>query len=244
MLRDEDFENKKFIYPESDKFEYKESIVENKFEKYLQTICGFLNSGGGNLIFGIRDNLDLVGLGLKNKFIDKMILRIDSIIAEKQIIGVDKDTEEYVFLDSSNIKPRQLITKLDKRFLIIEIVSKPNIKYQLVGGMVYYRLGASNYFEKSVKLYKENDFETACKNIKKKAEQENTSNIKLFQKTLEEKNNDVKILNEKINELEEKNLIYQTHLKNSINIINHNFNDIENNNLLNVILKRIIPCLI
>jgi len=47
MICDNDFDGKKFPHIESNKLEFKESFVDKGFDKYLQTICGFLNSGGG-----------------------------------------------------------------------------------------------------------------------------------------------------------------------------------------------------
>ena len=85
--------------------------------------------------------------------------------------------------------------------------------------MIYYRLGASNYFEKTERIYKQSDFESACKNILTKAEEEeeNRINIELFQKTLNEKNNQIDELNKKLSEEKETNNIYQKHLETSIN---------------------------
>ena len=233
MITDNDFEGKKFIYPESDKLELKESFVDKAFDKYLQTICGFLNSGGGYLIFGIKDNLDLVGLNTINKSVDKIILRIDSIIGEKQLVGLEKDTDLFVLLDSSNIKTKQIITSTNKNFLLIEIVPKQNIKYQLVGGTIFYRLGASNYFEKTEKIYKQNDFDSACKQIQQKANQENKSNIELFQKTLEDKNKNIEKLNNKINDLEKNNSIHQTYIKNILSKSNINVVSTQPTNIIN-----------
>jgi len=279
ILSNKDFEGIKFIYPESDKLEFKVSFVDKAFDKYIQTICGFLNSGGGNLIFGIHDNLDLVGLNLKNKSIDKMILRIDTIIREREIIGInidsnidssnidssnidlDIESNEFVLLDSSNIKTRQIITSSNKKFLIIEVIPKSNTKYQIRGGIIFYRLGASNYFEKTEKIYKQNDFENVCKQIQQKA------NIKLFQKTLDDKNIQIKELNYKLTKLEETILIHKTYIENIIskttpnvvskqptNIVIHksNLDDVENlnqliqydmNKMMNIIIKKIFPCL-
>lgn len=57
--------------------------------------------------------------------------------------------------------------------------------------MLFYRLGSSNYFEKTIRIYKQSDFEYVCKNIQQKAEQDNKLNIKLFNKTLEEKDTQI-----------------------------------------------------
>jgi len=207
---------KKFPHIESNKLEFKESFVDKGFDKYLQTICGFLNSGGGNLIFGIKDNLDLIGLNYNNKFIDKILLRIDSIISEKQIIGIDTITNLFVPIDLLNIKTKQIVNKFNKNFIIVEVLPKQNIKYQLAGGMIFYRLGASNYFEKNERIYKQSDFESACKNIQQKAEQDNKLNIELFHKAIDEKNIHIEILNKKIEDIENTNIINQEYIKNII----------------------------
>jgi predicted HTH transcriptional regulator len=86
-ITENDFNGLKFSYTENDIFEFKESVVAKSFTKYLETICGFLNTKGGYLIFGIKDNLDLVGLKLPNDSIDQFILRIDNIISGKQMVA-------------------------------------------------------------------------------------------------------------------------------------------------------------
>lgn len=229
IISNDDFETKKFPYPESERTEYKESIVDLAFDKYLQTICGFLNSGGGNLIFGIKDNLNLIGINSKNKCVDKFILRIDTIISEKQIIGLNNESGEFTNIEPSNIKSRQIVNKSGKKFLIIEVQSstQSNIIYQLANGMIYHRLGASNYFEKTERIYKQTDFESACKNIIQKATFENKTNIQLFQKTLLEKEKHINVLNEKIKELEKNNIMQQKYIENILTSMNKNKN-IEN----------------
>lgn len=235
MISNGDFEGKKFPHTESDKFEFKKSISTKSFDKYIQTICGFLNTGGGNLVFGIKDNLNLLGLNsTKQKELDNFILRLDSIINEKQIVGlkclnkysndtidnedkIDKlNAEQVVCLSSSNIKVNQVKSNSKKIFLWIEVIPEPDVKYQLANGMIYHRLGASNYFEKTERIYKQNDFESACKQIQKNAELENKSNIQLFQQTLKEKNKHIELLNKKIQQVEETNQMYEKYLSNTI----------------------------
>jgi len=232
MITNCDFEGKKFPHAESDKFEFKESIGPKSFDKYIQTICGFLNTGGENLIFGTKDNHGLIGLNsTKRKELDNFILRFDSIINEKQIVGIKylknkpKDEtnennktnmEQIVYLNTSNIKINQVKTNSKKIFLWIEVIPVPDVKYQLENGTVYHRLGASNYFEKTERIYKQNDFESARKQIQKNAEEENKLNIKLFQQTLKEKNKRIELLNVKIKQVEETNQMYEKYLSNII----------------------------
>ena len=53
------------------------------------------------------DNLDLVGLNIQNKLMDKFILRFDCIIRNKIIVGRYITNNEFICLDSSTIKTKQ-----------------------------------------------------------------------------------------------------------------------------------------
>lgn len=244
MLSETDFDSIKFPYSESDKFEFKLSINDKFFNKYIETICSFLNTNGGYLIFGIKDNLDIVGLKPKQKELDNFILRFDSILGSGQIIGIDSVSGDFVKLKSSNIKPKQIVNKDKKKFLAIEVIPEPSIKYQLANGVIFYRLGASNYFEKKERIFRQSDFESACKNIQTKANEENKSNIEIFQKTINEKNKEINELNKKLLKEQETNNIYQKHLESSINnqdkLIKYNPNQ---GSIINDIVKLFFPCL-
>lgn len=231
MLSEKDFNKNKFPYNESNKFEYKQSIVDKNFHKYLETLCGFLNTNGGCLIFGIGDSLDLLGIKIKQKELDSFILRIDSIINSGQIIGINIENKQIIKLKPNNIIVKQITNTENKKFLVIETIPEPNIKYQLSNGTIYYRLGASNYFEKTEKIYKQSDFENACKNIQIKADDDNKSNIQLFQKTLDDKNKQIDELNKKLDNQMETNVIYQKYLESSINNSNKLVNYNQNNSI-------------
>ncbi len=188
MINDTDFDNIKFPYNESNNFEFKQSIHDDyDYNKYVETICGFLNTGGGYLIFGIADNLDTVGINIGQKRLDKFILKIDEIIRSNKIIGFNNETKEFVKLSNTNIITKLITNKANNKFLIIQSIPEPNIKYQLAEGTIYYRLGASNYFEKTERIITQAHFDYECKNIIKKANDENKINIELFQETLEKK---------------------------------------------------------
>lgn len=227
MFNDNDFDGKKFPYPESNNFEYKQSIDNSLFDKYLEIICGFLNSKGGNLIFGIRNNLDLVGINILNSSLDTFIVRIDSIIRDKKIIGINNYTNNLVAINSSNITTRQFVNKFKKRFLIIEIKPNSDIKYQLADGMIYYRLGASNYCEKTEKIYKQHEYENACRIIQNKANDDNRMNNELFRKTLKDKDKDIKLLKDNIKDILKTNSIFEEYLIKLIRYTNVSDNTIK-----------------
>ena len=243
MINDTDFDNIKFPYNESNSFEFKQSIHDDCYNhKYVETICGFLNTGGGYLIFGIADNLKTVGLKTNQKRLDNFILKIDAIIHNEKIIGFNNESKEFVKLSNENIIIKIIINKENKKFLIIQSIPKSNIKYQLADGTIYYRLGASNYFDKTERIITQSEFDYECKNIIKKANDENKINIQLFQETLEKKNKQIEELNNKLDKEKESNIIYQKQLELSIEssdkLIKYN-----NNNVLNNIIKTFFPCL-
>jgi predicted HTH transcriptional regulator len=235
MIKEEYYSFGIFPKNESEYFEYKESFVMKSMDKYIETICGFLNTNGGYLIFGIKDNLETVGLKNKNKEIDTFVLKIDSIIHEKKIVGFNIEDKEPYFLNTTNIKTKIIQNKQGKKFIQTKVIPKKNIKFQVDNGMIFYRLGASNYFEKTEKIYKQNDFDYAIKTVKEKAEQENRTNIELFNKTLLEKNNTIQILNNELEKALETNKIYQTHLDTAleINKLEKSQEEIHNKNSIN-----------
>lgn len=226
----EDFDKVKFPYNESDKLEYKETFTDNGMKKYIESICGFLNSGGGKLIFGIKDNLQLVGLNLKSKQLDKCILRIDEIIQNKQIIGIDKSTNKPININPTCIKPISITNNSGKKFLIVNVIPDENIQYQLLNGKCYYRLGASNYFDRSQLFYTESDYNSRCDNYEKLLEEENQSNIKKFNQIIKNKDEEItKLKKENIqlitdikhltNDNKEINNIYNKYIQNTIKYI-------------------------
>lgn len=140
--------------PESDVLEYKEQLHNYCFHKYLETICAFMNGNGhgGYLIFGIKDNLTMPGLNT-NKSYDNMILKFDSIIHQQLIYGIDED-DNNIAIKNSNINIQFVTNKQTKMFLVIEITNmNQRILYQLRDGSIFYRLSASNYFNRKEILY-------------------------------------------------------------------------------------------
>jgi predicted HTH transcriptional regulator len=190
------FEGTKFKFSESTIFEYKVSINQQSgFQKYLETICAFLNTKGGYLIFGINDNLNLSGLSIANGEIDKFILKIDNIISTNQIIGrTNKNTT--VRLTTKNLTLETITNSQKKKFVIIKAVPSPDVSYQLDNGKKYFRLGASNLYDKEERFYKQADLETAIRNAEEKYKTENNNNIKMFQENVEKYQEEIKNLKE------------------------------------------------
>jgi hypothetical protein len=129
----------KFPYNEGRHYEFKSSIQCPK-GKVLPTLCGFLNVGGGHMIFGVTDNLDINGFTATTKDLDTFLLFVDNIVRNSHIV---KDNNE-------TIAPEQLTSRLIhlddmRQILIISVSSDEGVRYQIKDGTVYYRLNASNY---------------------------------------------------------------------------------------------------
>jgi hypothetical protein len=147
---DEEFRSlKTFPFQEGRHFEFKSSIQCSK-HKVLPTVCGFLNVGGGHMIFGIADDLTINGFTASTRELDTFLLYIDNIVRNGAVL---KENNEV-------IKPEQITTRIIKldnmlNILIITIASEEGAKYQLKEGVVYYRLNASNYRVTNNRYYTE-----------------------------------------------------------------------------------------
>jgi predicted HTH transcriptional regulator len=219
----EEFNKNKFDYNESDCLEFKESFQDNLLNKYIETICGFLNSGGGKLIFGIKDNLFLVGLKNTTKELDKFILRIDAITGNKQIIGINKEMNRPISIAPTCIKTNLLTNVQGKKFIIVDIIPEINILYQLINGRSYYRLGASNYFNRCETFYSESQYNDKCNNYKIELEKENIQNIDKFTKIIKNKEEEItrlEIQNKHLlNDNKEISIVYDSYIQNTVRYI-------------------------
>lgn len=225
IITSQSFEESIFPFSESSTMEFKENFIQKAFGKYLETLCGFLNTRGGYLIFGVKDNLDPVGMNLKGKLIDQCLCRIDSIISGGFILMRNNETNQVSKLFPAHIQATQFKNSQGKIFLVIEAVpNKPDAgdyKFQLSNGMIFYRLGASNYFEKAEKIFRQSDFESQFKQIEKNFHQENLKNIHLFEQTLKEKEKKIQELSRNIQNLKQENSIYSTHLSTAVECVNN-----------------------
>lgn len=207
------FEGQKFKFSESTMFEYKVSINQQSgFQKYLETLCAFLNTKGGYLIFGINDNLNLSGLSLANQDIDKFILKIDNILSTNQIIG-RTNNNTTTRLTPRNLNVELIVNSQKKKFLIIKVVPNPDISYQLDNGKKFFRLGASNLFDKEERFYKQADIDNAVRLAEEKYKVENNNNIKIFQNNVEKYQEEIKNLKEDASYLQNQLRNYESELE-------------------------------
>lgn len=132
----------KFPYLEGQQWEFKETASEHCLKKLSATVCGFLNSAGGYMVFGIRD--DGCVLGVSRKFADKVMLRVDDIIH----VGTVKNTTTGGNLTPSELKAYTVPLagwKGDSHLVVIQVASAgAGHIYKMNNGVAMYRLAASN----------------------------------------------------------------------------------------------------
>jgi predicted HTH transcriptional regulator len=129
-----------FPYPESSTFEFKRKICSSSIDKIYATICAFLNTDGGHIVFGVEDGTRKIVPLNCDKLMDKFILIMDNVIRTKQIISTDGQG-----LIPYNLKCSILNFTVNTGLLIITVRPTPGKRYTLSDGTVWYRLSASNY---------------------------------------------------------------------------------------------------
>jgi hypothetical protein len=145
-----------FPYPEGQQFEFKETWGACTTSKMHETICAFLNSAGGYLLYGIQDSGKI--LGISRDEADKILLRADDIYHTSKIVNcVSGKTPPASAIRGSVLR---LCTRLQnrphptERFIAILTVVNPdhNHTYRMSSGDIMIRLSASNFRSKSTTL--------------------------------------------------------------------------------------------
>lgn len=112
-------------------------------DKTYQTLCAFLNSNGGYMVFGVTDSG--VIRGVQRKRVDELLLRLDCITYNKLLI----DTETLAPPSICDISTRVELVATEPHELYIVIVRafnpNPSHTFQLASGETYIRLNASNF---------------------------------------------------------------------------------------------------
>ncbi len=141
----------KFPFLEGHQFEYKQSLAPPKFQKMDETICAFLNSGGGYFIIGVEDlTLKMLWLDYTCKEIDKILLRVDDIFHRRTI-----HCDDGAAIDPDCVKAR-IVTKMvqdTKKYLVIVTAIPTQGKLYKCNDRVWYRLNASNFGLTDEKMY-------------------------------------------------------------------------------------------
>jgi hypothetical protein len=128
-----------FPWPESSWVEYKESLSKCIQLKVRDTICAFLNTGGGYIVIGVRDS-DRFILGVESdKVADTFQLRLDDIYHQGIIVKEDGSP-----LPIGTVTVATVPTAT-KSLLIATVRPELGVTYRMKDGTRWYRLNASNY---------------------------------------------------------------------------------------------------
>ncbi len=136
--------------------EFKQSFLPQHYaRKYYETICSFLNTSGGYLVFGIRDNdRSIQGTKMDSKQIDQFLLFVDNLSNVIRYQANNISNEESTLLQNVLFKTR--IEQIAKSYYICIISCHPEVnkKYCLSDGSVYIRTNAGTQKVKSIgKMY-------------------------------------------------------------------------------------------
>ncbi len=225
--------NNTLVFPESNVIEYKVNIHSNMMDKYIETICAFLNSNGGTIIFGVDDSLKPIGL--KHKTFDKLLLQFDNIIHQNLIYGLDSNDNQHQ-INKNNIDVHIIKNNLNQVFIVVDVnIIKLDITYRLKNGNVFYRLHASNYLNKIEQVYTEQMLNNKLNILKRDYQKIIQDNLKKYNKELDAKQREIMIYIKKNKELEYKlkSNDLEFPLKNK---------EIKKNSLLSLV-KIIFPCI-
>lgn len=146
----------RFPNPEGQQFEFKETWGACTTSKMHETICSFLNSAGGYLMYGIQDSGKI--LGISRDEADKILLRADDIFHTVKIQNIVSGKCPPASAIRGSVL--RLCTQLNnrphptERFLAILTVTNPdhNQTYRMTNGDIMIRLSASNFRSKSTTL--------------------------------------------------------------------------------------------
>lgn len=141
------FFEERFPFPECSILEFKRSFREENKQRYIETGCAFLNSGGGYLVFGVVDHdRTIIGCRMGIKDIDTFNIFADHLY-------------QLIYHTDGTIIPSNCIrTRIDKitknRYVcIIGFYPEKDGTYQLANGLYYRRMNASNKRYSGAKLY-------------------------------------------------------------------------------------------
>jgi predicted HTH transcriptional regulator len=164
--------NDTYPFPESTQLEFKKTFHVNQHAKYRETICAFLNTNGGHIIFGVMDNCLIIGNTLSDNEKDHILLFIDATYTILKTSMGDTMTKDKIKVHFEEIAKSIYIV------IISCYKNNDNNHYQFLAGDSWIRMNASNMKTNYGKLYSVHDvsiiklkfhkrFEESIKKIKK-----------------------------------------------------------------------------
>ena len=154
--------------PEGTHLEFKEGFA-TPMEKIFATICGLLNSGGGYLVFGVRDSdYAITGIRPKGKEYDQLLLKIDNVYHGPAIRTTDDPSNSIAM---GTVTTSLVNAAIDKFLLVITMCPVIGKLYETAEGIRWHRLSASNYRERMpAGVYTKKDLDAAVRSEQEKAQ--------------------------------------------------------------------------
>jgi hypothetical protein len=138
--------------PESETIEYKQQFnnLANCIKAYKKTVCGFSNTKGGTLVFGVADCGTVLGMKFVNVHqIDKIVQQLNAI-CRHMVPSVEGKTEIYEIASDTYVIALRI----------------PKSDVDVYAEHVFYkRINTSNYEIKQVKLLTEGERNDAINRI-------------------------------------------------------------------------------
>lgn len=138
------------IFPgrESNTMEFKLSLSNIIKNKCISTICSFLNSKGGYIVFGVEDkDRRIVGIDCTPVELDEHLLWFDGLYHSKRITDVDGNKLKPGTLEVQTIKVSGPIgpEASDRFVVVLTMTPEPGVSYKCQDGTAWHRLAASVY---------------------------------------------------------------------------------------------------
>lgn len=131
------------IFPgrESNTMEFKLSLSNIIKNKCISTICSFLNSKGGYIVFGVEDkDRRIVGIDCTPAELDEHLLWFDGLYHSKRITDVDGNK-----LKPGTLEVQTLKVAADRFVVVLTMTPEPGVSYKCQDGTAWHRLAASVY---------------------------------------------------------------------------------------------------
>lgn len=132
------------IFPgrESNTMEFKLSLSNIIKNKCISTICSFLNSKGGYIVFGVEDkDRRIVGIDCSPAELDEHLLWFDGLYHSKRITDIDGNKLKPGTLEVQTLK----VTAADRFVVVLTMTPEPGVSYKCQDGTAWHRLAASVY---------------------------------------------------------------------------------------------------
>jgi len=148
--------NDKISIIEGTEIEYKKSFHINQYTKYRETICAFLNTTGGYIIYGILNDCNIIGCKLNELEKDNILLFVDRLYAI-----LIKNNGESLHRDSLKVNFHEIAKNI--YIVVISCFKEDKCTYQFINGDSWIRLNASNFKVNQLKLYTKDDLKQKVK---------------------------------------------------------------------------------